>query len=73
MTQPTLSLEEKTDLEERLNDVELELIDAKEFTHLSSEAFEMLQSQINEIQTMLEELLVGEPPEKMEEPYLMFF
>jgi len=59
----SLTLEEKTDLEERLNDVELEVIDAKEFTHLSSEAFELLQTQINEIRTMLEQLLIGKPPE----------
>lgn len=44
------------DLSGRLNHVELELIEAKEFSHLSSEVFEVLQSQINEIKEIVESL-----------------
>ena len=49
--------EEIDDLEERLNDLELQMVDAKEFTHLSSEAFESLQNQIAELREMFETLI----------------
>lgn len=66
--------EEADDLEERVNEVELQLISAKEFSHLSSETLELLQQQIDELRSMLEKLLV--PPaisEPKPDPYLMFF
>ena len=49
--------EEITDLEERLNELELQMIDAKEFSYLSSDAFESLQRQIAELREMVETLL----------------
>ena len=45
------------DLEERLNDLELQMIEATEFSHISSEAFETLQTQITELKQMFESLL----------------
>ncbi len=45
------------DVENRLNDLELQMIDAKEFSFLSSEAFEQLQRQITELREMFETLL----------------
>ena len=41
------------DTHERLQEVELELTEAKEFSHLSHDAFEQLQAQINEIRDLL--------------------
>ena len=54
------------DVENRINDLELGMIDAKEFTHLSSEAFEQLQRQIDELREMFETLLSlkAKPEEK---------
>ena len=49
--------EELSDLEERLNDLELHMVDAKDFTHISSDAFEQLQRQIDELREMFETLL----------------
>ncbi len=49
--------EEMDDLADRLNSVELELVEAKEFSHLSSEVFEILQSQIDELRTLFTELV----------------
>ena len=63
--------EEITDLEVRLNDLELQMVDAKEFTHLSSEAFEALQNQIAELREMFETLLSMKttPQEKISSPF----
>lgn len=55
--------QEITDLEERLNDLELQMVDAKEFTHISSDAFEALQAQIAELREMFESLLLIKSPD----------
>lgn len=62
---------ELDDLLERVNMVELELVDAKEFSHLSSDAFEALQTQINELREMVETVLSlnTEPTEVRPSPY----
>ena len=49
--------EEISDLEQRLNDLELEMVDAKEFSHITGDAFESLQNQIAELREMVETLL----------------
>ena len=51
-----LVLKEVEDLAQRLNDVELDLVDAKEFSHLSSDAFLVLQNQINELKELIESM-----------------
>ena len=56
-TRKTEEIELIDDLDERLNDLELQMVDAKEFTHISSEAFEALQDQIAELREMFETLL----------------
>ncbi len=48
---------EVEDLAERLNDVELDIAEAKKFSHLSSEVFVILQNQINEIKYVLAVLI----------------
>ena len=50
--------DEIEDLTERVNNVELNLIESKEFSHLSSEAFEALQFQINELRSLVENLVL---------------
>lgn len=62
--------EEISDLEERLNDLELQMVDAKEFSHISSEAFESLQNQIAELREMFEQLILIKttPAEKRPSP-----
>ena len=63
--------EEISDLEERLNEVELQLVDAKEFSHISSDAFQALQEQIAELREMFESLLAlkDTEPKKSNSPY----
>ena len=56
--------EEMSDLEERLNDLELQMVDAKEFSHISSEAFESLQNQISELRELFEQLLMLKTPDE---------
>ncbi|MHA2101669.1 MAG: hypothetical protein ACW99A_23715 [Candidatus Kariarchaeaceae archaeon] len=53
-----LVFKEVEDLAYRLNEVELELVDAKEFSHLSSEAFLVLQNQITELKELIESIIV---------------
>ena len=55
------------DVEERLNDVELNMAEAKEFTHLSSDAIEDLQNQLNELRGLLEQLIMSFPNLKSDE------
>ena len=54
----SLIQEEVGDLAERLNDVELDIAEAKEFSHLSSEVFVILQKQINELKYLLAVLVL---------------
>lgn len=54
---------ELADINERLNDVELNIVDAKEFSHISGDAFEFLQNQINELKTIIQTVL-GIPDEQ---------
>lgn len=69
-TRKTEEIELIDDLDERLNDLELQMVDAKEFTHISSEAFEALQSQIAELREMFETLLslASTPQQKSSTP-----
>ena len=57
---------ELSDINERLNDVELDIVDAKEFSHISSDAFEVLQKQINELRAIIQTFL-GIPDEQKTE------
>lgn len=41
------------DLDGRVQEIELELTEAKEFSHLSHDAFEQLQEQINELRDLI--------------------
>ena len=67
--------EEISDLEERLNEVELQLVDAKEFSHISSDAFQALQEQIAELREMFEHLLLikSNPEQKSTNPISEYF
>ena len=58
----TISQEEIEDLAERINNVELGVTDAKEFSQLSSEAFEALQKQINDLKFMILTLVESKKP-----------
>ncbi len=62
--------EEIDDMDQRLNELELQMVDAKEFSHLSSEAFESLQNQIAELREMFETLLsiASSPQQKSSAP-----
>ncbi len=73
MSHSLLTAEEKADLETRLNDVELQLIEAKEFSHLSSEVFELLQTQIDEIKTLILEYITPSSQKTKENEPLMYF
>ena len=44
-------------LEQRLKTLEVEMMDAKKFSHLSSDAMELMQQQINELRETLEHLI----------------
>jgi uncharacterized coiled-coil DUF342 family protein len=69
---PIRLIKEIDDLEERLNELELNMVDAKEFTHISNEAFEALQEQITELREMFESLLSlnnTSQPEPRSAPY----
>ena len=54
--------EEIEDLAERVNNVELSVTDAKEFSQLSSEALETLQKQINELKEVIVSLIESKKP-----------
>ena len=54
--------EEIEDLAERVNNVELGVTDAKEFSQLSSEALEVLQKQINELKHVIITLIEPKKP-----------
>jgi len=54
--------EEIEDLAERVNNVELSVTDAKEFSQLSSEALETLQKQINELKEVIISLIELKKP-----------
>ena len=56
--------DEISDLEESVNDLELQMVDAKEFSHISREAFEKLQNQISELRELFEQLLVLKTPDE---------
>lgn len=45
------------DFEKRINDIELDLVEAKEYTHLSSEALLIFQGQINDMKELIGEFL----------------
>jgi hypothetical protein len=53
----SINHQEVKDLAERLNDVELDIAEAKKFSQLSSEVFVVLQNQINEIKYVLAVLI----------------
>ncbi len=53
----SINHQEVENLAERLNDVELDIAEAKKFSHLSSEVFVILQNQINEIKYVLAVLI----------------
>ena len=44
-------------LQQRIKDLEEDMIDAKNFSHLSSNALEILQKQIDELRVTLENLI----------------
>ena len=54
--------EEIEDLAERVNNVELSVTDAKEFSQLSSEALETLQKQINDLKEVIVSLIESKKP-----------
>ena len=58
----TIFQEEIEDLAERINNVELGVTDAKEFSQLSSEALEALQKQINDLKFMILTLVESKKP-----------
>ena len=66
---------EINDLSERMNTLELNMVEAKEFTHLSAEVFTVLQNQINDLKfviaTMTKEQL--EPKNSAEPSNLLYF
>lgn len=64
--------DEIIDIENRLNDLELQMVDAKEFTFISSDAFDALQKQITELREMLEQLLVIKNNSTVEEKTTFF-
>lgn len=51
---------EAEDLYNRLNDVELDIAESKEFSHLSAEALLSLQNQINEFKGILIHLIMNQ-------------
>lgn len=57
---------------ERINTLELNMVEAKEFTHLSAEVFAILQNQINELKLVITHIVKGnsQAPDKKEGLYL---
>ncbi len=53
----TLSKDKTDDILSRLNSIELDIAEAKKFSHLSSDVFIILQNQINEIKYILAVLI----------------
>ena len=60
--------DEIEDLAERINTLELNMVEAKEFTHLSAEVFAILQNQINELKLVITHIVKGnsQAPDKKE-------
>lgn len=48
------------DLLERVNTLEANMVESKEFTHLSAEVFAILQNQINEIKIVINHIVKGQ-------------
>lgn len=67
-----IPLDEIEDFAERINTLEADMIEAKEFTHLSAEVFAILQNQINELKIVIANLVKGtlQAPAKKEGLYL---
>ena len=64
--------DDSEDIFERLNILEANMVEAKEFTHLSAEVFAILQNQINELKIVITNLIKGslQAPIKKEGLYL---
>lgn len=64
--------DEIEDFAERINTLELNMVEAKEFTHLSAEVFAILQNQINELKLVITHIVKGnsQAPAKKEGLYL---
>lgn len=62
------------DLLERVNSLEADMVESKEFTHLSAEVFAILQNQINEIKIVIANLIKGqvEPKKSIESSNLLY-
>ena len=71
-TTDSLPLDEIEDFAERINTLEANMVEAKEFTHLSAEVFAILQNQINELKIVIVNLVKGtlQAPVKKEGLYL---
>ena len=71
-TTDSLLHDEIEDFAERLNVLEANMVEAKEFTHLSAEVFAILQNQINELKIVIANLVKGtlQAPAKKEGLYL---
>lgn len=64
--------DELEDVFDRLNALEANMVESKEFTHLSAEVFAILQNQINELKIVIANMIKGtsEAPVKKEGLYL---
>ena len=71
-TTDSLLHDEIEDFGERINTLEANMVEAKEFTHLSAEVFAILQNQINELKIVIANLIKGslQAPAKKEGLYL---
>lgn len=71
-TTDSLLHDEIEDFAERINILEANMVEAKEFTHLSAEVFAILQNQINELKLVIANMVKGtlEAPAKKEGLYL---
>lgn len=62
------------DLLERVNTLEANMVESKEFTHLSAEVFAILQNQINELKFIIANIVKGqlEPKTPTESSNLLY-